>query len=358
MMESKHRDTIYHQRCMEISREARDMASLTAAASQALNHPDVASDTVLTAMIRAFIAECEARLRIEDAGPREPTHAESQLLRPFATPSAAAPATKDQVVGALSRLRLRLEEHLAHYNESGASEVMVGLWDLYERYPRWIDRSIIERCQAQVRRLASCRDEFRAHLDDLVSQARQAAQDGEEKTASWLARRLAAIHTLLPEVLPTARLEQVTQEIRRSCTRHDQREAIGELMARERAVADEIKRIGAMVHRSQKLGSQAESDPALALEARTELQRAIAELRTHNNEWLADLMLELDTLMDDLTDSDGRIHAQIDRFLKNVRGALIQLHEQVKAIQKERAAARSASDPPMNPSGPGSEPRA
>lgn len=343
MMESKHRDAVYHQRCVEIMREARDLAALAQAASKALNHPEVVADTTLTAMVRAFIAEYEARLRIESDDGRE--GASSQLVRPFAPPKEAAPITRDQVVCAYNRLRLRLEEHLAHYNERGAGDILVSLWDLYERYPQWVDRASVERCQEQVRRLTRCRDEFRSQLDRLVQQARQAAQSGDEKSAAWLMRRLSAIHSLLPEVLPRERFEALAEEIRRCCQQHDQREAIAALMERERAVADEIKRIGALVHRCHKLAARAAQEPQLAAAAQAELRAAITELKAHDSEWLADLMLELDALMADLHDPQGRVHAQVDRFLEQVRQALVKLREQVQAVQAERGG-QPAGRPP------------
>lgn len=340
MMEFKHREAVYHQRCMEIMRESRDLASLAAAASRALNHPEVAGDATLTAMVRAYVSECEARLRVQGGGETVSPVAKSQLLRPFEQPANPTLVTREQAAAAYNRLRLRLEEHLSHYDENAAAEVMVSLWDLYERYPRWVERASVERCQEQVRRLTERRDQFRSQLETLITEARKAAQRGDEKTAGWFVRRLSAIQMLLPTILPRERFNEIAAEVRRYTRRHDQRETLSRLMERERAVAEEVKRIGAIVNRCQRISARAAEEPGLQEEAEQEWRRVVEELRAHHNDWLAELMLEIDTMIDDLHDPDGRIHAQADRFLKSVRQALAQLHAHVRAIQKERTEPR------------------
>ncbi len=332
MLESKHRETIYHQLCMEIMRAARDLPSLSAAASRALNRPEVVSDPTLSAMVRSFVTQSEARLRVDEGDASERT-SDSHAASPF-TPAPSDVAAGERARSLYNRLRLRLEEHLAQYNETGAADVLVSLWDLHERHPAHVARATVERCQEQVRRLGERREAFRTHLGELLTRVRDAVAAGDERTAGWLIRRLDAIHTLLPQVLSAEQLEQVRQQALRDGRKQESREALAQLRDREKSVAAEIQRLGAMVHRCRRLCEARAEHPEISETARTELNGAIRALREHGREWLATLMLELDALLDDLRDADGKAHAQVDRFVQSVRQALVSLREQVRELQR------------------------
>lgn len=63
----KHRDASYQALCAQILRETTDLHTLAAAATRALSHPDVCQDPLLAGMVRSFIAEQEAALRVKVA---------------------------------------------------------------------------------------------------------------------------------------------------------------------------------------------------------------------------------------------------------------------------------------------------
>lgn len=335
--DSKRREAIFQQRCSEIMRETRDLESLSYAAARALGHPEVQSDSILHAMLRAFISEREAEIRARAPVPGVEEDEETE-----AAPAAKqAPEFKlplrERVQGTLSKLRLELEGHMTNYNQAGAEEALVRIRDLRKRYPGHVELEVIERCENQVRRLIDKRDAFRTQLTELVTQAAEAVARGDQKTAAWVLRRLSAIHKLLPAILPDERLAELRQTILQSEQQQERREAARNLVAREQAVGAEIKRLSATIHRYRKLSQKGDADQALLRRAEEEYRQAVQEVRSHDDEWLADLMIELDCLLEDLHGPRDRAEAQVDKFVNNVRMALRNMRAEIEQIQKERA---------------------
>ncbi len=336
--DAKRREAIFQQRCAEIMRETCDLETLSYAAARALGHPEVHADPILHAMLRAFISEREAevRARAQVAG------ATDDVPRAARQPVQQAPEfrlpLRERVQGTLSKLRLELEGHLTNYNELGAEEVLVRIRDLRKRYPGHVESETVSRCEDQVARLVQKRDMFRKQLAELVQQAASAIERGDQKTAAWVLRRLSAIHALLPTVLSEQRLEQLRQTILQSGEKQERHEAARNLVQREQSVGTEIKRLGAIIHRYHKLSHNEQVDPDIMQQAKTAYRGAVEEVRSHDDEWLADLMIELDCLLEDLHGPRDRAEAQVDKFVNNVRLAVGNMRAEIEQIQSERAA--------------------
>jgi hypothetical protein len=335
--DAKRREAIFQQRCSEIMRETRNLESLAHAAARALGHPEVHADPVLHAMLRTFISEREAeiRARARERGAAETAEAESSPAAET-TPEFRLPL-RERVQGTLSKLRLELEGHLTNYNDTGAQDTLARIRDLRKRFPGHVELAVVQRCGEQVERLIEQRDLFRRQLTELVEHAAGAVERGDQKTAAWVLRRLAAIHKLLPAILPEDRLEELRGMIVQSEARQERHEAARSLVAREQAVGAEIKRLGAIIHRYRRLSQKDTADQAVLHHAEEEYRRAVHEVRSHNDEWLADLMIELDCLLSDLHGPRDRAEAQVDKFVNNVRMTLRNMQEEIEQIQKERA---------------------
>jgi hypothetical protein len=335
--DAKRREAIFQQRCSEIMRETRNLESLAQAAARALGHPEVHADPVLHAMLRAFISEREAeiRSRAQVAGAAEDEEAQDHAAAPK-IPEFRLPL-RERVQGTLTKLRLELESHLTNYNEPGARETLGRIRDLRKRYPGHVEVEVVERCEQQLGRLIEKRDMFRRQLRELVGQAAEAVEHGDQKTAAWVLRRLSAIHKLLPAILPEEQLEELRRTILQSEQRVERHEAARNLVAREQAVGAEIKRLGAIIHRYHKLSQKDTVDPAVMSQAEQEYRQAVQQARGHNDEWLADLMIELDCLLEDLHGPRDRAEAQVDKFVNNVRLALQNMQKEIEQIQRERA---------------------
>ena len=335
LSDAKRREAVFQQRCAEILREVRDLESLTYAAARALGHPEVNADPVLAGMLRAFIAEREAELRarapIETQDNRH-THVSRSEYQEVQLP------LRERVQRTLAKLRLELERHIGGYNEAGAAEVLIRIRDLRKRFPAQVETETVEECEQLVRRLTEKRDDFRQHLDELGQRAVEAVEMGDPKTATWVLRRFSAIHTLLPAVLPDDKLSEYHKQVRQSEQRQERHEAARNLVTRERVVGDEIKHLGAVIHHYHEMVQAKNVDPTTFAEAEAEYQRALSTIRQYDDEWLADLMIELDGLLEDLHGPRERAEEQVDRFVNNVRQAMQRMRAEIRQIQQSRTA--------------------
>jgi len=337
--DAKRREALYQQRCAEILRETRDLESLSFAAARALGHPEVHADPVLFNLLRSFIAEREAeiRSRAHVPGADEPdARAAAPQVAEFKIP------LRERVEMSLSRMRLELDSHIASYNEPGAQEVLVRIRDLRHRYPGHVEPATVQRCEQQVQELTTKRDLFRQQLNDLVQQATEAISRGDQKNAAWVLRRLSAIHTLLPAVLPEPRLSALRETVLQFSERHERHETARRLVVREQKIGARIKRLRAAIHEYHERMRQGSGDDTEWKRCTEEYRRAAAELRSCDDEWLADLMIELDVLLDEMHGDRQRAEAQVDSFVSNVRLALRQARQELREIEQQQAAAPDA----------------
>ena len=331
----KNREAIYEQRSAEVMRESRDLESLRYAASRALGHPAVSCDPVLGDMLRSFIAQREAELRAIEADRHPEQLADSKLRRAFVVNNQAQVA--DRVTRAITRIRLRLEDHLTRYDEIGADRALGELRELAQRYPEHVDAAVIERCEEQLTRLKAKLAEFRVQLAQLTQEGKSAATHGQQERALWIARRLSAVHSLLPSVLPTGAYQDLHESIQRGLRNYETHQVAERILNEERSIAAEIKQLGGVIHRFHRLSRSAAPDDPVFEHAKAEYLEAVRLVRSRDEDWLADLMLELDALLEDLDDESGRAGEQVDRFLENVRNALVHLRREIHAVQREQA---------------------
>ena len=330
----RHREAVYERCCANIRRETRDWPSLSRAGARALGQSEVQSDPVLAGMLRTYLAQTEAELRAVERELHTDQSDPSQLRRAFA-PQQEAPQVAQRARSAFLRLRLKFEEHLAHYDEPAARKRLAEMHDLRRRFSAHVEQPAIERCAGQLARLTERIAGFREHLSALAQRGAQSAARGRTDTASWIARRLAAIHTLLPNVLPDAAYEKLHAGITRNLDEFESEQAAQRILARERAAAAEIKNLGAIVHRFHKLALQLPHDGEMYRSAKAEYLRAVGQVRSRDQEWLASLMLTLNTLLEDLHDPTGRAEAHVDQFFSNIRSALLHLRHEIETIQSE-----------------------
>lgn len=340
--DAKRREAIFQQRCGEIMRELRDLESLSFAAARALGHPEVHGDPVLVGMLRVFVSEREAELRArlylpgmgESDEDSEDTDKERQEI-------SKAPL-RQRVRLTLSKLQHEFAAHIAAYAIGGARDAFDHIKELRRRYPAHVDADFVEHCEEQMRTLAQRRDEFREHLTELTQQAVQAMERGDQRTAAWVRRRLDAVHANLPAVLTEERLESLKAALRECGERQDRHEVARQLVAREQAVAGDVKRLGKITHKYYTLLKNSPVDSKTLRQASEEFEQARDDLRGYDDEWLADLMIELDCLLVDMygpAESQHRAAQQVDKFVDNVREMLQRLRGEIREIDKRRVKA-------------------
>jgi hypothetical protein len=333
----KHREDVYQQLCSEIMSAAVDEVSLRSVALRAMNHPDVAADSVLAAQLRSFIAEREAALRAAmTPAEKEALKAQGSKLREaFHTPGRAFP-TREQLVLAFGRMQREFDGSLAQFEESRARQVLDRMRDLRRRYPVHLPAADLQRCEEQYDLLLKRAGLYRRQIPELAARGATAARDGDEKTAAWVVRRLYAIHTLLPNLLPLAQLKQLEAEIAQSSKLRETQEMQWEFIERQREVATKIRDLAGVIHRFHELAGKLPPGHEAYQRAELNYRRAVAEIRGLDTEWLSGLVLQLETLMDDLDDPAGQIQNQLDDFIARVRTALNRLCLEIRGGQSKR----------------------
>lgn len=350
----KHRQDVYQQLCSEILSTAVDLASLQSVAARVLNHPEVASDSVLGSMVRAFIAEREAALQaVMTPAQKEALKAQrSKLQRAFDAPGWSKYPTKEALLPVLARLQRDFDGCLAQFEESRALQLLDKLRDLRRRYPVHVAAADLQRCEEQYDRLLKRAGQYRRQIQGLSAQGAAAARDGDDKTAAWVVRRLQAINTLLPNLLPARELERLQAEIFHSGRVRETRELRREFIEHQQKVAAKIRDLAGVIYRFHELAGKLSPEHEAYRRADLNYRRAVEEIRGMDTEWLSGLVLQLETLMEDFDDPTGDIHNQLDRFIASVRTALNRLCLEIRARRSKRPAPNLPSAPPAPPEGP------
>ena len=335
----KHRHDLYQRLCAEILRTAVDNASLDAVASRTLSHPEVAGDPMLSSMLRSFIAERDASLRAERITPGEAyeraAHA-SKLRSGFSQHSICDFPTREELRDTHARLQHEFDRLLAQFEVTRAEQTLDRMRDLRRRFPVHIPAADLQRSEEQYDRLLRRVAQYRRQIETLADRGADAARAGDLETAGWIARRLDAIHTLLPSLLTEQQVAALREQIDRSGAEHENEEAARELTERKHAVATRIRHLAGVVQRFHDIANRLPPEHNAYRRAEANYRHALDEIRGLDTEWLTGLVLELETLLDDLDDPTGRMHDQLDQFIANVRTALNRLCLEIRARQRSR----------------------
>ncbi len=326
--EAKRHDAAFQRWCAEILREVRDRQSLAWVSARALSDPDIRGDAEIESRLRGFIAEREAELRLAE------TVYGSPEAPPLPTFTKAPPTpSQAQVRVAFERLRHAFDDDVAHFDEPRAREQLGELDAMQKRYANWLDPAGVERCREALARMVRRRDALRADIDELARRACHAARRGDNEAAASDLRKLSSVHAAQPRLLTDARFAEIREQIARSGAEHEHRLAARRLIERERAVAAEVRRLADVVHRFHLLARREPHDSDAYLRAEREYHAAVATVRSHDKEWLAELILELDAFLDEL--HDEKASKQVDRFLASVRLAHRRLIDEIRQIHRE-----------------------
>lgn len=349
----KHRQDIYQQLCAQIMSGAVDQVSLQSIAARVLHNPDVSGDGTLASMLRSFIAQREASLR---AGPTPAeAHAlseeRSKLQSAFGGAGGSPFPTREALIVSFGRLQRDFDAFLAQFDEKQARLVLDKMRELRRRFPVHIAAVDLQRCEEQLDRLLKQAGQYRRQINELAEKGAAAARTGEQKTAVWITRRLQAINTLMPSLLPPEELERLQSEISRGGDVHETQEAARELLERQREVADKIRELAGVIHRFHELAQRLPPEDNAYRRAEVNYRRAVEEIRHLDTSWLTSLVLQLESLLDDLDDPTGQMHTQLDRFIASVRTALNRLCLEIRARQRAKGAAPLRPAPPPGEAG-------
>lgn len=336
----RHRDVIFQQLSAEILREAHDQRSLDIVSNRVLSHPDVRRDIQLASMLRTCIGqaagELNARLSRQRAEQTEPV---SRPIAVAAAPALVAPtetSQREQAIVSFERLRRLYDEKLLHFEVDAAGRLLAQIEEFQQLHPAAITLPMVERCRMDLARVGQRQAEFAVEVETLARSAISSARGGRLDEAAKALKRLSSIRAARPRLLTEERLESIRTAIESGGDHFEHREASRELVARERAVADEIHKLAEIVHEFHRVSHEIPHGDPNYLEAEKLYLAAVRDVRHHDQEWLADLMVELDELQADLHDTTGRTEAQVTRFLHSVKVSIAQIVKEIREIRTEQ----------------------
>ncbi len=354
---AKQRDAALQKWRSLIMRECRDLSSLERISARALQDRDVRADAQLLSMVQAELERRRAELQREQqneqrdrssSGP-PPKYRSSASRRDesgwqtspdFASefraearptpPTAPPPPDPDQV--AFRQLIEDLGEALKGGDEDAARVTLEQMRTLREKTGRIISASDLERYEQRIEKLRARLEGFRGQIETMARDALTAARRGEAETAAKLMRRLSAIHVAHPRLLDEPGLEKIRQEIVGADEGHEDRLTTHRLIERERAVAAKMKQLAAAVDDFHRIVCTVPETSDEFRRAEKAYLQVLEEVRLHEEDWLAEFVLELADVLAEWSVPPPGAEQQIDRFLEKVRVGIERIHKKMGEI--------------------------
>lgn len=379
------REAEYQRYCADLVREAIEERTLERAWQRIQHESAVRSDPVLLQMLQSYVEQKKVEIRNEAreaarrsreetaqfrvpaprvqhtgtpgpaagraaAGGAAPSAGEEGAARPMSLPR---PST-EQLRIAFARERDEFELALHRFDAAECTRILGRLEELIGRYgAAAFEPGQLEQCRQRLARLHERVGQFQAHVDRLEQHALAAAGRGETRVTGRLLQRLSSIHAARPALLSQERLQQFRERLADAGQEEEHRAAARALVERERAIAAELRQLMQQVHEFHLIVRQHPHDEQRFAAAEAKYRAALRQIKAHDSEWLAGVILELEDLIEELHDPTGRATEQLDRFLAAVRHALRETIREAQQIQQERQAGGS---PPAGGSG-GARPR-
>lgn len=359
-MNAKQRDVALQQWRSEIMRESRDLASLERVAERVRQDRDVRGDATLESLIRAELQQRRAEIERErqsvelanrQSRPERPSeyaerrtagtsagehHPRERHLPPptVALPDPTPAADPDDV--ALGQLVADLGEALREGDEDGARAALAPLRALHERNDRVISASKLELCEQRVEKLRARLQEFRGQIGTIAQDAVAAAGRGDEQAVAKLTCRLSAIHVNRPQLLDERGLKKIHRDILGASEGRQDRLTTRRLIDRERAVAGMVKRLAAAVNDFHRIAHAVPNTSAEFRRAEEVYLQALQESRVHEEDWLAEFVLEAADVLAEWSVSPPGAEDQIDCFVERIRMGIERIRAQMGQIDRKR----------------------
>jgi len=251
------------------------------------------------------------------------------------TPSVAPPPPDPDWV-ALRKLVADLSEALRSGDEDAARTVCTQLRTLHGRRSKIVSAADLERYEQRIEKLRARLEEFRGQIDTMARDALAAARRGDAEAAAKLMRRLSAIHVAHPRLLDEPGLERIRQDIIVANEGHEDGLTTRRLIERERAVAAKMKRLAAAVNDFHRFVCTVPETSAEFRRAEEVYLQVLQEVRLHEEDWLAEFVLEVADVLAEWSVPPPGAEQQIDRFLEKVRVGIERIHKEMGEIDSER----------------------
>jgi hypothetical protein len=225
-------------------------------------------------------------------------------------------------------------------DEDAARSTLGQMRMLHDKSRGIISTSELERHQQRIEKLRARMEEFRGQIETMARDALAAARRGDAEAAAKLMRRLSAIHVVHPRLLDEPGLERIRQDIVVANEGHEDGLTTRRLIERERAVAAKMKRLAAAVSDFHRIVCTVpETSPEFRRAEEVYLQ-VLHEVRLHQEDWLAEFVLELADVLAEWSVPPPGAEQQIDRFLEKVRVGIERIHKAMGEIDSDRGGAK------------------
>lgn len=355
---AKQRAIAFQHWCSLIMRECRDLSSLERISARALQDRDIRADAQLLSMVQAELERRRAELqRAQQSEQRaQPSSRPPSKYRPSASrpdesgwrtspdadpeyrpearrvPPDPTPPAPDPDRAALRELVADLSEALKSGDEAAARTVCAQLRTLHERRSEIVSAADLERYEQRIEKLRARLEEFRGQIGTMARDALVAARRGDTEAAAKLLRRLSAIHAAHPRLLDEPGLEKIHQDIVSANEGHEDRLRTRRLIERERAVAAKMKRLAAAVDDFHRIVCTVPETSAEFRRAEKAYLQVLGEVRLHEEDWLAEFVLELADVLAEWSVPPPGAEQQIDRFLEKVRVGIERIQKKMGEI--------------------------
>ena len=365
---AKQRATAYQNWCSMIMREGRDLADLERIGARALQDRDVRADSQLQSMIQTELGRRRAELQREEQREREnrasasapPNYRPSsprqyssgrRTSRDFtsdfqttAGPASPTPAPPppDPDEEALHRLVAELVEALKTGDEGVAQAVCVQLRALRQRRSEILSADSLAQYEQRVGTMRARLQGFRSQIAAMVRDACEAARRGDAAAAAKLVSRLSAIHVTHPRLLDESGLDKIRQEVVAANEGHEDSLTTRRLVERQRATVAKMRRLWAAVNEFHRVVCTVPESSAEFRRAEAEYLQVLQEIRLHDEDWLAEFVLEVADMLAEWSVPPPGAEKQIDRFLEKVRVGIEQIQRKMGEIEEKRDGNREA----------------
>jgi len=326
-------DAIYERWCAAMQREMRDVNSLNAVLSRALGDSDVRKDPAIADRLRQFAAVKQAELR---SASREPTTTRREAPASVAAlPDAPAAPSPMQILNTFRQMAKRFHGSLEQFEEREAESILRHIEQFRAEAPDVITEKMVLALAEELTDHKNRRRELQARIEAETRQAADAGVEGDHETAGRLLRGLSSIHAAHPKVLSQQQLDTIRRAVIEASEEHEHRHAVHEIVEKERRIADEVKGLAHAVHRFHKLARQIPHDREEFHRAEAAYMKTVHEVRSHDGEWLAGVVLELADLLAAWKQPPPQKQEQVDHFIDRVRSSLKHIRTEIKEIDRE-----------------------
>jgi hypothetical protein len=160
------------------------------------------------------------------------------------------------------------------------------------------------------------------------------------EAAAKLMRRLSAINVAHPRLLDAPWLEKIRRDIVSANEGHEDGLMTRRLIERERAVVVKLKRLAAAVTDFHRIVCTVPETSAEFLSAEGVYLQVLREVRVHEEDWLAEFVLELADVLAEWSVPPPGAKRQINRFLEKVRVGIKRIQKAMGDIDRDRGGAR------------------